>query len=150
MGGLNGAFLDRSADALEDLFFLEGLEPTVLLNDPEFLAVNFLKGSEAVVAGGALSAATDGGVFFAGSGFEDFGVTAGTSWALHRDGNRQGRLRKFCKICNPWGVAMDSGWNWTPQRGYCRWRSPMISPSAVWAMISREGGTVAGSTIREW
>ena len=84
MGGLNGAFLDRTAEAFEDFFFLKGLEPAVLFDNPEFLAVNFLKGGESVVTGGALSATANGGVFFTGSGFEDFGVTAGTSWALHK------------------------------------------------------------------
>ena len=102
--------MNGSADALEDFFFLEGFEPTVLFGYPEFLAINFLKGGKAVVASGAFSATTDGGVFSAGSGFEYFGIGAGTSWALHREVVSQvGRWRKFSKICNPWGVAMDSG-----------------------------------------
>ncbi len=34
----------------------------------------------------------------------------------------------------------DSGWNWMPSTGYSRWRTPMITPSSVRALTSRQDG----------
>ena len=49
--------------------------------------------------------------------------------------------KKFFSNCFPSGVKIDSGWNCTPWIGYSRWRRPMISFSAVSAVISRTSGT---------
>jgi hypothetical protein len=53
------------------------------------------------------------------------------------------RLRKFLSIWRPFSVRMLSGWNCTPQIGYCLWRTPMTSPSSVSAVISRQSGTLS-------
>jgi hypothetical protein len=60
-------------------------------------------------------------------------------------------LRKLESMCLPSCVRMDSGWNWTPQMGWCLWRRPMISPSGlVSAVISRVSGNVSRLTRSEW
>ncbi len=52
-------------------------------------------------------------------------------------------LRKFLRICRPFSVRMLSGWNCTPQIGNCLCLTPMISPSSVSAVISRQSGSVS-------
>ena len=52
-------------------------------------------------------------------------------------------FRKFRRIVRPFSVRMLSGWNCTPQIGNSRWRTPMISPSSVSAVISRQSGMVS-------
>ena len=47
-------------------------------------------------------------------------------------------------------VSTDSGWNCTPSTSCSRWRSPMIVPSSVSAVISSTSGNVARSTTSEW
>lgn len=59
-------------------------------------------------------------------------------------------LRKFPSRRLPSVVRMDSGWNWTPWMGRSLCWRPMISPSAVSAVISRQSGKVSRFTIREW
>ena len=58
-------------------------------------------------------------------------------------------FRKFSSIFMPSSVKMDSGWNWTPWMGNSLWRSPMISPSSVQAVVSRQSGKVSFFTISE-
>ena len=50
------------------------------------------------------------------------------------------RSKKFCSRGFPMGVRIDSGWNWTPSTGYSLWRKPMINPSSVQAVTSRQSG----------
>ena len=65
---------------------------------------------------------------------------------------------KFLKILRPLSVSMLSGWNCTPQMGSCLCFTPMISPSSVSAVISRQAGStafdhqrmVAGAWKRVW
>ena len=57
--------------------------------------------------------------------------------------------RKFCSSFLPSPVRIDSGWNCTPWIGKSRCLSPMISPSSVSAMISRQSGRVSRFTMRE-
>ena len=52
-------------------------------------------------------------------------------------------FKKFFKICRPFWVKMLSGWNCTPQIGSCLCLTPMISPSSVSAVISRQSGSVS-------
>ena len=59
------------------------------------------------------------------------------------------KLRKFFNKCMPSWVRIDSGWNCTPCTGYCLWRRPMISSSAVHAVISRHSGRVSRFTMSE-
>jgi hypothetical protein len=42
-------------------------------------------------------------------------------------------------------VRIDSGWNCTPSTFSSRWRTPMISPSSVQAVTSRQAGRVSRS-----
>ncbi len=52
-------------------------------------------------------------------------------------------FRKFFKIWRPFSVRMLSGWNCTPQMGKVLCRTPMISPSSVSAVISKQSGRVS-------
>ena len=52
-------------------------------------------------------------------------------------------FRKFLRINRPLSVRMLSGWNCTPQIGSCLCFTPMISPSSVSAVISRQSGNVS-------
>jgi hypothetical protein len=56
---------------------------------------------------------------------------------------------KFLNISIPVTVNIDSGWNCIPQTGKSRWRRPIISSSAVQAVISRHAGKELLSTRRE-
>ena len=56
--------------------------------------------------------------------------------------------RKFSTSVRPCGVSTDSGWNWTPCVGCSRWRTPITSPSGVWAVTTRSPGT--SSAASEW
>ena len=47
------------------------------------------------------------------------------------------------------GVMMDSGWNCTPNTGYSRCCTAMISPSVVLAVTSRQSGMVWASAASE-
>src|SRR5580698_7898459 len=47
--------------------------------------------------------------------------------------------RKFRRIFGPSTVKKLSGWNWTPCRGHCLCRTPMISSSDVQAETSKSG-----------
>ena len=58
-------------------------------------------------------------------------------------------LRKFSSNRLPSWVRIDSGWNWTPWTGYCLCMRPMISPSSVQAVISRQSGSVSRLTMSE-
>jgi len=60
------------------------------------------------------------------------------------------KVRKFFNSILPSSVRIDSGWNCTPWLGYSRWRRPMISFSAVSALISSCAGKVSRFTSREW
>lgn len=57
--------------------------------------------------------------------------------------------RKFFSSFIPSLVSTLSGWNCTPWIGNSRWRNPMISPSAVRALTSRQSGTLSGRTSSE-
>ena len=59
-------------------------------------------------------------------------------------------LQEIPQQCGPSGVRMLSGWNCTPSTVSVRWRTPMISPSAVRALTSSSGGSVSGAAISEW
>ena len=59
-------------------------------------------------------------------------------------------LRKFWRIWRPLSVRMLSGWNCTPQMGNCLCRTPMISPSSVSAVTSRQSGRLLRSMTSEW
>ena len=50
--------------------------------------------------------------------------------------------RKFASSWCPLAVSTDSGWNCTPSIACSRWRSPMIVPSSVSAVISSTAGSV--------
>ena len=50
----------------------------------------------------------------------------------------------------PPSVRMLSGWNCTPCAGRLLWRRPMIRPSSVQAVTSRQSGRLARSTMSEW
>ena len=58
--------------------------------------------------------------------------------------------RKFSSSRLPSAVRMLSGWNCTPWIGNSRCRRPMISPSAVRALTTRQSGTLSGRTTSEW
>src|SRR5947208_10304619 len=58
--------------------------------------------------------------------------------------------RKVARIFLPLGVRTDSGWNCTPYNGNSRWRSAMISPSSLSAVISKHAGNEFRSTTSEW
>lgn len=60
------------------------------------------------------------------------------------------RERKFFSISRPCSERMLSGWNCTPQIGSSLWRTPMISPSSVSAVISRQSGSVSRLMTSEW
>src|SRR5712692_2719001 len=62
----------------------------------------------------------------------------------------RGNPRKLRRSALPWPVRMDSGWNWTPSTGRCRWRRPMISPSSALAETSSTAGRPWSSTTSEW
>src|SRR5262249_15326046 len=66
-----------------------------------------------------------------------------------RPGGDGSRVRKFARIRFPSSVRIDSGWNWTPSTKSVRWRTPMISSSAVHAARSRTGGSAFGSITSE-
>src|SRR5262249_39669681 len=59
------------------------------------------------------------------------------------------RARKFARIRFPSSVRIDSGWNCTPSTKSVRWRTPMISSSAVHADRSSTGGSAFGSITSE-
>ncbi len=59
-------------------------------------------------------------------------------------------FKKFPMRRGPSGVSTLSGWNCTPSTARDRCRTPMISPSAVRAVISKLEGMLAGSAIKEW
>ncbi len=65
----------------------------------------------------------------------------------------QERLRKFWTIVRPPSLAIDSGWNWTPQTGRVRWRTAWISSSqpgsSVHAITASSAGRLARSMSRE-
>ncbi len=67
-----------------------------------------------------------------------------------KDVHHRGASRKLLSIAWPCSVAMDSGWNCTPSTGSVLWRRPMISPSTVQAVTSRQSGSEARSTASEW
>src|SRR5262245_58989507 len=50
----------------------------------------------------------------------------------------------------PSGVKIDSGWNCTPSTGRPFRRTPMTSPSEVYAEISRRSVRPRSSAMREW
>src|SRR5882672_2388085 len=56
------------------------------------------------------------------------------------------RSRKFRSSVLPGVVMIDSGWNCTPSTAISLWRSPMISPSLVWALIWRNLGSPSSRT----
>ena len=58
--------------------------------------------------------------------------------------------RKLVSMSLPLGVMMDSGWNWIPSLWYFLCRSPIINPSSVQAVISKDSGKLGLSTINEW
>jgi hypothetical protein len=58
--------------------------------------------------------------------------------------------RKFFSSCLPLSVRTDSGWNWTPSTFHLRWRTPMMTPSRVSALIWSSPGKDLRSTISEW
>ena len=62
--------------------------------------------------------------------------------------------KKFFSIAWPCSVRMLSGWNCTPSmrcaKGRWVWRTPMISPSSVQAVMANSGGQVARSMASEW
>src|SRR3989338_4450808 len=58
--------------------------------------------------------------------------------------------RKFFSRSCPCSVRMDSGWNCTPCTASVLWRTPMISPSSVQAVLSRQSGGVSRSITSEW
>src|SRR6185312_10806798 len=62
---------------------------------------------------------------------------------------RPPRVTKLRKRSLPAVVRNDSGWNWTPSTGSVRWRTAMISSSAVRAVTSRSGGTLVFSITNE-
>src|SRR5688572_4646905 len=57
--------------------------------------------------------------------------------------------RKFFSIAWPCSVRMDSGWNCTPWIGSSLWRTPMISPSSVHAVVTNSAGQDAFSIASE-
>ena len=60
------------------------------------------------------------------------------------------RPMRFASWRAPCGVPMDSGWYWTDSMGSVLCRSPMISPSSLSAVTSKQSGSVARSTASEW
>ena len=50
----------------------------------------------------------------------------------------------------PSGVSTDSGWNWMPWTSIVRWRRPMMQPSLLTAVISRQAGKFSRLTTHEW
>ena len=64
--------------------------------------------------------------------------------------HRPASIRKFLSSACPCSVRMDSGWNCTPSTAKALWRTPMISPSSVHAVISRHSGRLTRSITREW
>ena len=58
--------------------------------------------------------------------------------------------RKFRSIAWPYSVRMDSGWNCTPSMSSSRWRTPMISPSSVQAVVASSAGQLDFSMASEW
>src|SRR6202030_3651144 len=65
---------------------------------------------------------------------------------LRRGGQR---ARKFWRSCLPDWVRTDSGWNCTPSSLWRRWRTPMMMPSSVSAVIANSRGSDLRSTISE-
>jgi len=57
-------------------------------------------------------------------------------------------LQEFLIRCLPSCVSTLSGWNCTPSTGCLRWRSPMMMPSSVRAVISNSRGRSSSATIR--
>ena len=58
--------------------------------------------------------------------------------------------RKLRSIACPCSLRMDSGWNCTPSMSYSLCRTPMISPSSVQAVTSRQEGSEDRSIAKEW
>jgi hypothetical protein len=74
------------------------------------------------------------------------GALQGFLWGDHAS-----LLQKILQQAWPCSVRMDSGWNCTPSTAKARlWRTPMISPSSVQAVISRQAGSVSRSMASEW
>ena len=71
------------------------------------------------------------------------------SRVVHRSCALPQVFRKLPMSTGPSGVSTLSGWNCTPSIGSVRWRTPMISPSAVRAVTSSTAGMLAGSAISE-
>ncbi len=59
-------------------------------------------------------------------------------------------FKKLFRIFMPSPVRMDSGWNCTPKMLCSRCRSPIISPTEVWADTCRQSGRLSRLTMREW
>ena len=59
-------------------------------------------------------------------------------------------VKKFFSSAWPCSVSTDSGWNCTPSTASVLWRTPMISPSSVQAVISRQSGRLSRSITSEW
>ena len=57
---------------------------------------------------------------------------------------------QFSKIVPPKGVITLSGWNCKPQTLKRVWRSAMITPCSLRAVISNSVGKVAGSAAQLW
>ena len=57
---------------------------------------------------------------------------------------------KLASCFMPWGVPIDSGWYWTDSIGSVLCLRPIISPSSLSALISKQSGRLSRSTAREW
>ncbi len=60
------------------------------------------------------------------------------------------RSRKLANRWWPPSVAIDSGWNCTPNTGRSRWCMPMISPSSVQASTTKTSGEAVAGAPRGW
>ena len=56
---------------------------------------------------------------------------------------------QFCSIFFPSGVRTLSGWNWIPLIFWVLWRSAIICPSSLSAVISRQSGKSSFETTHE-
>ena len=131
------ALVAGGADGAEKFFAVERLLAPVAFDDHEAVADERLGGGEAVAALQTLAAAARDVTVAPDAGVDHLVLDGSALGAAH---GGQFSERKFWRIFIPPSVAMDSGWNWTPETANSLWRRPMISPSAVSAVTSRQSG----------
>lgn len=80
---IDGTFFDGALDSVEDFVAIEAFATSVIFEDGEVLADNFLDGGKAVFAGLAGASAADGEAIGGDARINDAGILGGTFWALH-------------------------------------------------------------------